>query len=174
MPGWSIEKFSRSHERDQFDCGNDLLNEWLRRRLSQYERRDLSRAYVAVRQGQRRVSGYYAISTHRVRYETLPAAQAKGLPKIDVPVVLIGRLAVDRTIHGQGLGGLLLIDALRRTEFIAKQIGVRAVEVDATDEAARRFYVRFGFTSLLDDPQHLFLSLEAVRGLELPPLAGEP
>ena len=173
MPGWSIEKFSRSHERDEFDCGNDLLNEWSRRLLSQYERRDLSRAYVAVRQGQL-VSGYYAISTHRVRYEALPAEQAKGLPKFDVPVVLIGRLAVDRTMQGQGLGGLLLIDALRRTEFIANQVGVRAVEVDAIDETARRFYAKFGFTSLLDDPQHLFLSLEAVRGLELPPLAGEP
>ena len=89
-------------------------------------------------------------------------------------MVLIGRLAVDRTIQGQGLGGLLLIDGLRRTEFIAKQVGVRAVEVDAIDEAARRFYVKFGFTSLRDNPRHLFLSLAAVRGLELPPLAGEP
>ena len=89
-------------------------------------------------------------------------------------MVLIGRLAVDRTIQGKGLGGLLLIDALRRTEFIAKQVGVRAVEVDAIDEAAHRFYLKCGFTSLRDEPRHLFLSLEAVRGLELPTLRVDP
>lgn len=174
MPRWTIQKISRPHERDAFDCGNDVLNDWLHRRISQYEKRDLSRAYVAVREGELRVFGYYAISTHRVRYDALPAEQVNGLPKTDVPVVLLGRLAVDKTIHGHGLGSLLLIDALRRAEFISNQIGVRAVEVDAIDDAARRFYDKFSFTSLLDDRNHLFLSMRAVRALGLPPLRDAP
>ncbi len=174
MAGWTIQRFSRAHDREAFDCGNDALNDWLRKRVSQYEKRDLSRAYVAVREGELRVYGYYAISTHRVRYAALPTEQAKGLPKIDVPVVLLGRLAIDRTAQGQGLGSLLLIDAFRRAELVSIQVGVRAVEVDAIDDAARRFYSKFGFTSLLDDRNHLFLSMRAVRALELPPLAADP
>ena len=174
MPGWTIQRFSRSHDREAFDCGNDVLNDWLHKRVSQYEKRDLSRAYVAVREGELRVCGYYAIATHRVRYEALSTEQAKGLPTIDVPVVLLGRLAVDRTAHGQGLGSLLLIDALRRAELISTQVGVRAIEVDAIDDAARRFYTKFGFKSLLDDRNHLFLSIKAVRALGLPPLANDP
>jgi len=93
---------------------------------------------------------------------------------IDVPAVLVGRLAVDRTAQGQGLGSLLLIDAFRRAQFISTQVGVRAVEVHAIDDTARRFYSKFGFTSLLDDRNHLFLSMEAIRALELPPLANNP
>lgn len=171
MPGWTIQRFSRSHDREAFDCGNDVLNDWLHKRVSQYEKRDLSRTYVAVREGELRVCGYYAIATHRVRYEALSTEQARGLPKIDVPVVLLGRLAVDRTVHGQGLGSLLLIDALRRAELISTQVGVRAIEVDAIDDAARRFYTKFGFKSLVDDRNHLFLSMKAVRALGLPPLS---
>ena len=105
MAGWTIQRFSRAHDREAFDCGNDALNDWLRKRVSQYQKRDLSRAYVAVHEGELGVYGYYAISTHRVRYEALSAEQAKGLPTIDVPVVLLGRLAVDRTAQGQGLLG---------------------------------------------------------------------
>jgi GNAT superfamily N-acetyltransferase len=77
---------------------------------------------------------------------------------------------VDRSTQGQGLGAFLLVDALRRSQFIAEQIGVRAVEVDAIDEAARRFYVKFGFTPLLDDPKHLFLAMHVIRKLNLPPV----
>ena len=151
-----------------------MLNDWLHERVSQFEKRDLSRTYVAVREDELRVYGYDALSTHRVRYEALPAEQAKGLPPIDVPVVLLGRLAVDRTAQGRGLGSILLIDAIRRAELISKQVGVRAVEVDAIDEAARRFYAKFGFQSLLEDRRHLFLSMNTVRALGLPPLVDDP
>jgi GNAT superfamily N-acetyltransferase len=96
----------------------------------------------------------------------------KGLPRLDVPVVLLGRLAVDRTTQGQGLGSLLLIDALRRVQHLAEQVGIRAVEVDAIDDAARQFYLRFGFVSLLDASNHLFLSTQVIRKLELPPPGG--
>ena len=100
----------------------------------------------------------------------LPEEQAKGLPTIDIPVVLLGRLAVDKTAQGQGLGQYLLIDALRRVAHISEQIGVRAVEVDALDDQARQFYLKFGFVPLLGHQRHLFLPLHVIRKLKLPPL----
>ncbi len=171
MSDWEIQKFDRSHDRSQFDCGNPLLNSWLTKQVSQYEKRDLARTYVAVRPGGNLVCGYYAISNHRVSYEALPEDQAKGLPRIDVPVVLLGRLAVDQSVQCQGLGEFLLIDALRRASHIADLIGVRAIEVDAIDDSARKFYLKYGFVPLLDDQHHLFLPMRAIRKLKLPPLS---
>ena len=154
------------------DCGHPILTEWLRQRAGQFENRDLCRTYVATRSGETTVLGYYAISNHRVAHEALPASESKGLPRLDVQVVLLGRLAVDRSVQGQGLGSLLLIDALRRARHLAERVAIRAVEVDAIDEAARQFYLKFGFMPLLDDPNHLFLPMPVIRKLSLPPFVG--
>jgi GNAT superfamily N-acetyltransferase len=170
MATWTIRRLDKAHDRSAFDCGQTLLNEWLKDRAGQFDRRDLSRTFVATRPDETPVIGYYAISTHRVVYDVLPAGEAKGLPRLDVPVVLIGRLAVDQSVQGQGLGALLLVDALRRSLQISEQVGIRAVEVDALDEAARNFYLKFGFRSLLDDPRHLFLPMHEIRKLKLDPL----
>ena len=167
MAGWDIQPLGRSHDRSSFDCGNLALNEWLQKRAGQWQRKELARCYVAVRKNELLVCGYYAISSHHVGYEALPAEQAKGLPEIDMPVVLLGRLAVDSGVRGQGLDELLLIDALRRAEYLAQGLGIRAVEVDAIDEAAQRFYMKFGFTPLEDDPHHLFLPIHVIRKLDL-------
>jgi GNAT superfamily N-acetyltransferase len=170
MAEWEIQRLSRAHDRASFDCGNDTLNQWLKQRAGQWERKELARCYVVVRKGESHVLGYYAISSHHVSYAALPADQARGMPQIDVPVVLLGRLAVDRSVQGQGLGQLLLVDVLRRAEHLAQQLGIRAVEVDAIDDGARRFYLRFGFMPLLDDQNHLFLPMHVIRKLNLPPL----
>jgi GNAT superfamily N-acetyltransferase len=168
---WVIEPFDRKrHNRSGFDCGVSLLNDWLETKAGQFEKKDLARAYVLVTAGEATVKGYYALSSHTVSFETLPEGQTKGLPQIDLPVVLIGRLAVDRSVQGQQLGEYLLIDALRRAEYLANKVGIRAVEVHAIHDAARRFYEKYGFLSLQDDPQHLFLPMHVVRKLKLPPL----
>ena len=167
---WKVQRLGGGQDQASFDCGKSPLNEWLQRFAGQYERRDLARTYVAVRQGSPRVLGYYAISNHLVRYDALLEEQAKGLPIIDIPVVLLGQLAVDKTVQGQGLGQFLLIDALRRVVHISEHIGVRAVEVDAIDDDDRQFYLKFGFVSLLGDQQHLFLPMQVIRKLKLPPL----
>jgi len=169
---WTIERFGSRHDRTAFDCGNALLTDWLKQRASQFDKRDLARTYVATRSGDRIVLGYYAISNHRVAHDALSADQAKGLPRLDVPVVLLGRLAVDCSVQGMGLGSLLLIDALRRAQHLAEHVGVRAVEVDAIDDAAQQFYMKFGFVPLLNDPNHLFLSMTVIRKLNLPPILG--
>lgn len=170
MATWTIRRLDKTHDRSAFDCGQPMLNEWLKDRAGQFDRRDLSRTFVATRPDEALALGYYAISTHRVVYDVLPAAEAKGLPRLDVPVVLIGRLAVDQSVQGQGVGALLLVDALRRSVQISEQVGIRAVEVDALDDAARNFYLKFGFRSLLDDPRHLFLPMQEIRKLKLDPI----
>ncbi len=167
---WRIERLGRSHGRGFFRCGNEMLDEWLKRRAGQWGRSELTRTYVGVRDGETRVLGYYAISSHHVSFQNLPHHEARHLPEIDVPVVLLGRLAVDESAQGHGLGRLLLLDALRRAQHLATELGIRAVEVDAIDQDARRFYLRFGFTPLTDDPKHLFLPMLVIRKLGLPPL----
>ena len=168
---WVIEPFDRlRHDRSGFECGIPILDEWLTTQVSQFEKKDLARTYVLVESGSILVKGYYSLSNHTVIYESLPADQAKGLPQIDMPVVLIGRLAVDRSVQGQKLGEFLLIDALRRAEYLAAKIGIRAVEVHAINESAKRFYERYGFLTLSDDPHHLFLPMNIIRKLQLPPL----
>jgi GNAT superfamily N-acetyltransferase len=168
---WVIERLATKHVRASFRCGQPVLDDWLKLRVSQFEKRDLARTYVAIHDGETTVLGYYAISNHRVTYEALSPDQAKGLPRIDIPVVLLGRLAVDQSVQGRGLGELLLLDALRRAQHIADQLGVRAVEVDVIDEKAQGFYLKYGFVPLVDDPNHLFLPMQVIRKLNLPPLS---
>jgi GNAT superfamily N-acetyltransferase len=170
MTKWMVVRMGPAHDRSAFDCGQPMLNEWLKNRAGQFDRRDLSRTFVATQSNDAVVYGYYSISTHRVLYEVLSDIEAKGLPRLDVPVVLLGRLAVDRKLQGRGLGSILLIDALRRALHISEQVGIRAVEVDAIDESARQFYLKFGFRSLLDDPRHLMMPIHEIRKLKLDPL----
>ena len=169
MASWRIERLDPDHDRSLFDCGQAVLNDWLKNRAGQYDRRDLSRTYVATRPDELRVLGYYAIATHRVLHEVLPAGESKGLFRLEVPVVLLGQLAVDRSVQKQGLGALLLVDALRRAIHVSTQVGIRAVEVNAIDQSARDFYVKFGFRALLDDYQHLFMPMHEIRKLKLDP-----
>ncbi|MEX1041871.1 MAG: GNAT family N-acetyltransferase [Pirellulaceae bacterium] len=166
---WRIEPFDKQrHDRTGFNCGVESLNGWLHTKITQYEKRGLAKAYVLVgEEGEFSVKGYYALSNHSVVFDALPADQAKGLPRSDVPVVLIGRLAVDTTLQGKGCGEFLLIDALRRCQLLATEIGIRAVEVDAIDQRSKDFYLKYGFVSLLDDDRHLFLPMQNIRKLKL-------
>lgn len=163
MESWRIERLARSHERSEFACGKEPLDHFLRQLVSQYEKRDLGRTYVAVRPSEQRVLGYYTLASGSVSFQNVPAGAARKLPKHPVPVALLGRLAIDRSAQGRGLGGMLLADALRRCASLANAIGVHAVEVHALDDAARRFYVHYGFIPLLDDERHLYLPVATIR-----------
>ncbi len=159
---WSIERLDRSHQREEFCCGNESLDTFARRLVSQYERRRLGRTFVVVRAGEKCVLGYYTLASGAIAFEHLPAALAKRLPKHPVPVVLLTRLATDQTVRGLGLGKMLLLDALRRSVGFSRELGIHAVEAQATDESAKRFYTKFGFVSLRDDDLHLFLPIKTV------------
>lgn len=163
MAEWNVEPLAKDHGRAEFSCGKKPLDDFLRTLVSQYEKRRLGRTYVAVRPGEKRVVGYYTLASGAVSFENLPAEASKKLPRHPVPVILLGRLAVDESVQGQGLGGFLMADALRRCLSLPGQLGVHAVEVDAIDDQAKAFYQRYGFTALLDDPLHLFLPMATVE-----------
>jgi GNAT superfamily N-acetyltransferase len=165
MENWLIERLARSHERGEFACGKEPLDKFLRQLVSQYEKRDLGRTYVAVRPGESTVRGYYTLSSGSISFQHVPAKIARKLPKHPVPVALLGRLAIDRSAQGQGLGGILLADALRRCAGFADNLGIHAVEVHALDDEAKGFYEHYGFLPLLDDALHLYLPVATIRGL---------
>ena len=95
MADWTIEPFGKHHDRSAFTCGRPPLDDFIRARVNQYEKRRLGKTYVAVSQGKPRVIGYYTIAAGAVAFERLPAGPARKLPKHPVPVVLLARLAVD-------------------------------------------------------------------------------
>jgi len=165
---WRIERLDRGYMREGFDCGKPSLNDFLRGLVSQYEKRNLGRTYVALREREERVLGYYTLASGAVAAESLPAKQAKKLPRHAVPVVLLARLAVDRSVQGKGLGAFLLRDALTRSLDLSEKLGIHAVVVDALDAEAKAFYQRFGFLPLTDDEMRLFLPLGTIGSAAKP------
>jgi len=131
------QPISPAHDLTGFDCGVQVLNDWLRERALKNESR-FSRTYVTCEGA--RVAGYYCIAAGAVQREAAPGKLRRNAPE-SVPVAVIGRLAVDRGYGGQGLGASLLADALRRIAGAAESIGIAAVLVQAKDEAARAFYL---------------------------------
>lgn len=160
---YTIERLSSSHDRDSFGCGEQALDDYLRRYARQHDRKGLGRTYVAVERGSTIVKGYYTISSGAVSFEVVP----ENLPRYPVPVVLLGRLAVDRAAQGHGLGAMLLVHALKRAADVSEHIGVHAVAVDALHDNARTFYLKYGFAELLDDRLHLLLPIKKIRQLGL-------
>ncbi len=163
MVEWPIERLKSSHERGEFSCGKPPLDDFLRLRVSQYERRRLGRTYVAVFPGETKVAGYYTLASGAIPFTNLPPDAAKRLPKHPVPVILLARLAVDQKVRGQGLGKALLRDALRRCLELSEQLGLFAVEVLAIDADAREFYSKYGFVPLADNDLHLFLPIKTIE-----------
>jgi GNAT superfamily N-acetyltransferase len=160
---WQIERLKNSHERGEFCCGKPALDDFLRLRVSQYERRRLGRTYVALFPGETKVTGYYTLASGAIPFGDLPTDTAKRLPRHPVPVILLARLAVDQRVRDQGLGKALLRDAFERCLQLSEQLGLFAVEVLAIDAEAREFYRKFGFVPLTDNDLHLFLPIKTLE-----------
>ena len=147
------------HDVTGFDCGEPVLNDWLRQRALKNESR-FSRTYV-VCEGNR-VVAYFCIAAGAVERTAAPGKVRRNAPHT-IPVSVIGRLAVDRDHAGKGLGADILSDALRRIAVASQSIGIGAVLVHAKDEAARRFYTRCAeFIEYPEDSRTLFLPIETV------------
>lgn len=163
MAGWQIEILADDHERGAFSCGKPSLDVFIRTQAGQYARKDVGRTFVAIRPSERTVIGYYTLAASSIEFATLPPATSKRLPRHPVPTVLLGRLAVDVSARGTGLGRGLLADALLRTVRIADDLGVFAVHAHAIDDEAKAFYTHFGFVALSDQERHMFLPIATVR-----------
>jgi len=158
---FEIEKLRREHDLTKFDCGNATLNAWFQKYAWTNQQADSAKTYVALA-GNLAV-GYYALTTGSVHKHESPARIAKGLANHPIGIVLLARLAVDRTAQGKGLGKALLFDALTRIEEAADIVAVRAVLVHAIDEEARRFYEHFEFEPSPIDRFQLLLLLKDLR-----------
>lgn len=152
-----IERLA-DHDRTAFDCGVPALDQYLRTQAGADRRRRVSFCYLAIDNQTDRVAGYYTLSATGVPLTALPRATTKRLPRYPtVPAVLVGRLVVDRRDQGRKLGGVLLVDAIKRT--VASGIAAFAIIVDAKDKRAAAFYERFGFQQFADHERRLFLPL---------------
>jgi GNAT superfamily N-acetyltransferase len=160
---WREEPIGRRHGRKSFDCGADDLNEYLARYARQNHESGGAKTFVAVSPAEpARVLGFYSISPGSIEFSRVPANLTSKLGRYEVPVFRLGRLAVDRSVQGQGLGGDLLLAAGERALTVAAEVGGVALAIDAKDENAARWYERFGAQPLLDDPLKLILPLSVV------------
>lgn len=159
-----FSEISKKHDRDSFDCGVDPLNTYLKRFARQNHENGISVTIVACADDDpKKILGYYSVSSGEVAFGDLPDGVKKKLPKYPVPVMRIGRLAVDQSTKGTGLGRQLLVDALHRALDAAKIMGIFAVVVDAKDDGAKSFYKKYGFIEFKDRPMVLFIAIETVR-----------
>ncbi|HKS81685.1 MAG TPA: GNAT family N-acetyltransferase [Candidatus Acidoferrales bacterium] len=154
------EHVTPAHDLSAFDCGESGLNDWLRKRALSNEESGASRTYVVCSAG--RVIGYYALASGAIALAAAPDRIRRNMPD-PLPVIILGRLAVDLSWQGKTIGGSLLRDAILRVLQAAEIAGIRAILVHAISDGARRFYDRYGFIASPLDPLTLMLSITGAR-----------
>ena len=161
-----VVSLGRLHDRSTFGCGNEPLDRYLKQQARQDADKRVAAPFVVVEPPATAVLGYYTLSASHIDVAELPDELSKKLPRYpQLPVTLLGRLAVDARCKGQGVGQFLLMDALHRSLGAAAHIAAMAVVVDAKDAAAEAFYKHFDFRPLQRRPNRLFLPMKVVAGL---------
>jgi GNAT superfamily N-acetyltransferase len=164
----ATQYLTKAHTRSPFCCGEDSLDRYFRERVIQDVKRKTAAAFVLTDESGAIVLGYYTLSATVIYVGDLPAEIARKLPRYPrLPATLIGRMAVSREYQGRGFGEFLLMDALARSLRNTKELGSIAVVVDAIDERARDFYLRYDFTPYQDIPKRLFLPIKTIEQLNL-------
>lgn len=158
------ESFAPEHLIDAFDCGEESLNRWLREHARKSDGLSSRTFVVCV---DRLVIGYYALSAGSVARIGTPGRMRRNMPD-PIPVIVLGRFAVDRDHQGAGVGAGMLRDALLRSLNVAEAIGVRAVLLHSLTDSAKRFYMNHGFVESPLDPMTLMLPIETVRNAREP------
>lgn len=153
-----------NHDRENFDCGVLVLNEFLQTKANKEMKQKLNSTYVCTLSGEhtpKPIAGFYTLSSSPLILSAIPKELSKHIPKnYQIPTAKIGRLARDK--NHPGVGSLLLKDALFRVLDMSSTLGIYGVEVNAKDEAAKSFYEKFGFIPFVDDKYSLFISLKTV------------
>jgi len=161
------EPLGSDHDLERFDSGVEPLDRWLRTSAAQAQRMRTARTFVWHEDGAQ-VVAYVSLAAHLVVRAELPKRVARGSPDA-IPALLLARLALDRRLHGQGLGGELLWDALSRACAAADIAAARVVVVDAIDADAAAFYGHHGFTAVPDNPNRLVQKVSDIAAALLPP-----
>lgn len=164
LPEWREDLLSKGHDREAFDCGEPALNEFLQRHARQSNEKGGAKTFVATPSDDKgRILGFYSLSPASIAYAQAPALVKKGLARHDVPVFRLGRLAIDRSVQGEGLGGQLLLAAGRRCLRAAAEVGGVALLIDAKNDKVAQWYESYGALRLLDMPLSLVLPLATVE-----------
>jgi GNAT superfamily N-acetyltransferase len=154
----SPEKLNPTQDLSQFRCGEPELDDWLKRRAHQNKESGASRSYVVC--VGRQVVGYYALAAGAAAHRDAPGRVRRNMPN-PIPVMVIGRLAMDSKFQGRGIGTALLKDAVLRTVQAAEIAGIRAILVHAINESAKRFYEKLGFMASPTNPTTLMITVRA-------------
>ena len=162
---YRIEPLADKHQRAAFSCGVEALDRYLQRQAGQDIAKHVAAAFVITPDGET-IAGFYTLSAHTVNLGDLPDRVAKKLPRYpNVPATLLGRLAVNIEFRGQGIGELLLLDALQRVLANTREVASAVVVVDGKDEWAREFYLRHDFIPLPSHPNRLFYPVKTIEKL---------
>ena len=161
-----IELLDKKHHRESFDCGKELLNNYLKTQAGQDIKRKLAACFVLSENGTNHIQGYYTLSNNSIPLSSFPEQIQKRLLKsyTSIPTTLLGRLAIDKKYQGKGIGKILLIDALKRSYEISQEIGSFAVVVDPIDEGAEKFYSKYDFIKL-PDSEKMFIATKTLQEL---------
>ena len=166
LTAWHEEPISREHDREGFNCGEDSLNEFLRRHARKSHERGGAKTFLAIGNARdKSVLGFYSLSPASVEYSRTPTIVRRGLARHDVPGFRLARLAVDRCIQGQGLGGQLLLAAGRRCLLASAEVGGVVLVIDAKNDSAAGWYASHGAVPLLDAPLCLLLPLATIEAV---------
>jgi len=160
------EILSPKHKKTLFNCGKEMLDNYLHYQANQDVKRKLSACFVLIDSESQIIKGYYTLANNSIPLNKIPSDLKKKLPKSysSIPTTLLGRLATDIKFQGQGIGKLLLVDALKRSFETAKSLGSYAVIVDPLDVDAEIFYGKFGFIKLPDSGK-MFLPMKTIERL---------
>jgi GNAT superfamily N-acetyltransferase len=161
-----------THVVEGFSSGQPSLDQWLLRRSWRNSMSGASRTFVITQSDDPAVIGFYSLAASSVRLADAPGPVKRNMPN-PIPVILLGRLAIDRRFQGHGLGRALLKDAFRRVLAAADIVGIRALLVHAIDQEAKSFYQRFGFVVSPIDEFTLFLPVKSIIDsiIQSPPTA---
>jgi GNAT superfamily N-acetyltransferase len=165
--GFRLETLLRRHPRKQFRSGVELVDDWLTTKALQNQEKHLSVTKVLL-DGASAIVGYYTLATGQVDFGDLPPDLAKNLPRRHLPVAVLAWLGISRTHQGQGLGRLLLAQALRDCHEAGKTFAFIAVILDCINDTAKSFYQKWNFAELPGHPHRLFLSAELLKAMMEP------
>ena len=164
MTAWHEELISKKYDREAFDCGEEPLNEFLRRHARKSHERGGAKTFLAVGDADSKtIIGFYTLSPASVDYAQTPDIVRRGLARHDVPGFRLARLAVDRRWQGRGIGGQLLLAAGRRCLLVATEVGGVVLVIDAKNERVVGWYASYGAVPLLDEPLTLLLPLATIE-----------
>ena len=157
---------SRKHDRSDFCCGKDSLDNYIRKQASQDVKRRVSTVFVLIDEPEFNVLAYYTLSTYTIDITVLDEAFAKGLPRYPLlPATMLGRLAVDDRQKGKRCGELMLLDALHKALNASTQVASLAVIAEALDDSALSFYMKYGFQQFRQESIKLYLPMKFIEAL---------